>query len=85
MPLPKTKGLFYTFNTWHKTYCRLLPFILPCNSKIVMIKLLTDLQAWFKRNRKKLLAAYLVFFVAKWSLTIVFGARIFAFVKDVIN
>ena len=50
-----------------------------------MVKLLTDLQAWFKRNRKKLLAAYLVFFVAKWSLTIVFGARIFAFVKDVIN
>ncbi|MBK7335336.1 MAG: hypothetical protein IPJ00_03885 [Saprospirales bacterium] len=50
-----------------------------------MVKLVSDLQGWFKRNRKKLLAVYLVFFVAKWTLTIVFGARIFAFVKDVIN
>jgi len=50
-----------------------------------MIKYYSDLKAWFKKNRKKLLAAYLVFFFAKWSLTIVFGARIFAFFKDALN
>jgi hypothetical protein len=47
-----------------------------------MIKVPTSLKSWFKRNRKKVIAAYLVYFVAKWSLTIVFGARLVANFKE---
>ncbi|MCB0619489.1 MAG: hypothetical protein KDC43_09280 [Saprospiraceae bacterium] len=37
---------------------------------------------WFKKNRKKAVAIFLVYFVTKWTLTFVFGARLLTFFKD---
>jgi hypothetical protein len=42
-------------------------------------------KAYYQRNRKKLIAAYLVYFVTKWALTFVFGAKLFTFFKDWVN
>ncbi|MCB9283636.1 MAG: hypothetical protein H6563_06125 [Lewinellaceae bacterium] len=50
-----------------------------------MNRLVFSLKGWYKRNRRTVLVAYLVYFVAKWSLTIVFGARIVSSFKDLIN
>lgn len=50
-----------------------------------MIKIPTSLKNWYKRNRKTVITAYLVYFVAKWSLTIVFGARLVTEFKEWFN
>lgn len=35
-----------------------------------------------KKHGKKAIAIFLVYFVVKWTLTIFFGAKIIAFMKD---
>jgi hypothetical protein len=52
---------------------------------VIMNKLLTAAKAWYKRNRKAAITAYLVFFVTKWALTFVFGARLVANFKEWFN
>ncbi len=63
-----------------------MPFNYLFNSSmVIMNKLLTAAKAWYKRNRKAAITAYLVFFVTKWALTFVFGARLVANFKEWFN
>ncbi len=39
----------------------------------------------YKKNGKKAIAIFLVYFVTKWTLTIVFGAKILAAMKGWLN
>jgi hypothetical protein len=43
------------------------------------------LQKFRQKYGKKALAIFLVYFVTKWTLTILFGAQILAFVKGWVN
>lgn len=43
------------------------------------------LQKAYQKHGKKAIIIFLVYFVTKWTLTIVFGAKIVAFFKDWIN
>ena len=36
----------------------------------------------YKKHGKKAIVIFLIYFVIKWTLTIVFGAQIIAFFKD---
>lgn len=40
------------------------------------------LQKSYKKHGKKAIVVFLVYFVVKWTLTIVFGAQIIAWFKD---
>ncbi|MFQ5448736.1 MAG: hypothetical protein ACE5FF_17570 [Saprospiraceae bacterium] len=44
-----------------------------------------SLRKLFKKHGKKALLIFLVYFVAKWTLTIVFGARILKSFNGMIN
>lgn len=38
---------------------------------------------FYKKNGKKMLIIFLVYFVAKWTLTIIFGAKLINIVKNI--
>jgi len=42
----------------------------------------TILTNLYKRHGKKAVILFLVYFVTKWTLTFVFGARLWTFLKD---
>jgi hypothetical protein len=50
-----------------------------------MKRILNSFKAYLKKNRRRAVALFLVYFVAKWTLTLVFGAQLFAFVKQWVN
>ncbi len=39
------------------------------------------LKIWYARHKKKAIAIFLVYFVTKWTLTFIFGAKLLAFLK----
>ncbi|MCB0644024.1 MAG: hypothetical protein KDC44_20400 [Phaeodactylibacter sp.] len=49
------------------------------------MRLKEKFQKFYQKNGRKAIALFLIYFVTKWTLTIVFGARLVTFFKDWIS
>ncbi|MEK7255139.1 MAG: hypothetical protein AAB316_10370, partial [Bacteroidota bacterium] len=51
---------------------------------ITAMNIKESLKKYYKKHGKKALVIFLIYFVTKWTLTIIFGAKIIAWLKDVL-
>lgn len=49
------------------------------------MKIKERFQKFYEKHGRKAMVLFLIYFVTKWTLTIVFGARLFAYIKEWIN